>query len=131
MPTMKEIADELKPCPFCGPGNSFVELYKNEYGKWIIGCGVCGSHSGTSSKNVKEDVVKAWNTRASEWLHFDTAPKDGTRILCFAGGYIYAVEWDVDESYWVVDDNKHGPFPLRGPYPSFWMPTPDPPKVNK
>lgn len=121
---------ELKHCPFCGPGRSIVELYQDDNGKWIIGCGACGSHSGISPKNIKDDVVKAWNTRQnlSQWMKIDNAPKDGTRILCFAVGFIYAVEWDEEESCWVVDDNKHGPFPLRGGRPSHWMPMPDPPK---
>ena len=51
----------LKHCPFCGKGNSQVELYQNEYGLWTIGCGACGSHSGVS-KN-KERVIFSWNSR--------------------------------------------------------------------
>jgi len=56
---MKE--SELKPCPFCGKGKSIVTLYQREHGFWIIGCGACGSHSGTS-KNM-ESVVNSWNKR--------------------------------------------------------------------
>lgn len=34
---------------------------------------------------------------------------------------------------WSVDDNKHGPFALRGyinPYPTHWMPLPAPPALG-
>lgn len=72
----------------------------------------------------------------SEWQAIETAPKDGTEILAFFGPHtgVVQVSWGEAASggfeLWVVDDHKHGPFYLRGysePYPSHWMPLPDPP----
>lgn len=59
-----EIQYELKHCPFCGKGNSVVELYENEIKFWIVGCGACGSHSGISKDKSK--VVASWNSRPHE-----------------------------------------------------------------
>ena len=56
-------ADGLLPCPFCGPGMSQVSLYKNEYDRWQVGCGACGSHTGTCA--TAERATTLWNTRAA------------------------------------------------------------------
>ncbi|MBD7992882.1 Lar family restriction alleviation protein [Ochrobactrum sp. Sa2BUA5] len=56
----------LKPCPFCGPGESVVECYTDDYGYWKVGCGRCGSHSGTrpqSDPDAKSKIISTWNTR--------------------------------------------------------------------
>lgn len=60
----KEEVVEVKHCPFCGKGNSMVDLYVTDYGFWTIGCGACGSHSGHSKD--KEKVLKSWNSRPHE-----------------------------------------------------------------
>lgn len=60
------------------------------------------------------------------WRPIDTAPKDGTTILVSAGGFVYAVAWDDDADWWVVDDNKNGPYRLREAPPTEWMPAPKP-----
>lgn len=65
----------------------------------------------------------------------DTAPKDGTPILVFfdrPGLGWMRVTWDDphgdgDYAIWCVDDNKHGPYPLRGYSEGddlAWMPLP-------
>lgn len=54
-------------CPHCGPGNSLVEAYEDDYGYWKVGCGACGSHSGPLHPNHKPDarrlVIESWNRR--------------------------------------------------------------------
>lgn len=62
---------ELKPCPFCGPIPAAPELYKDEYGAWVVGCGCCGSHSGRLPDNehfpnARQRVIDAWNRRNGE-----------------------------------------------------------------
>jgi len=71
----------------------------------------------------------------SDWQPIETAPKDGTEILVFVPpstytrGYVRSVQWrDHDIDFWHVEDNKHGPFPLRGGSPTHWIPLPEPPK---
>lgn len=65
---------------------------------------------------------------ASQWQPIETAPKDGSAILVNAGGFCYAVEWSDEFDWWAVDDNKLGPFRLRGQAPTHWMPLPPAPK---
>jgi hypothetical protein len=57
------VSKELLPCPFCGPGMSQVSLYQNEYERWQVGCGACGSHTGTCA--TAERAAALWNTRLS------------------------------------------------------------------
>lgn len=79
----------------------------------------------------------------SEWQPIETAPKDGTLILIsFGEKGVRAVSWDspwddpvtFENGIWCVDDDKHGPYPLRGynedgyNAPTHWMPLPNPPK---
>jgi hypothetical protein len=76
----------------------------------------------------------------SEWQPIETVPKDGTRILVYFGSMgVREVFWsdahDADFKLWCVDDNKHGPYYLRGwsetgeRAPTHWMPLPEPPNV--
>jgi hypothetical protein len=66
--------------------------------------------------------------RIGGWQLIETAPKDGTAILVAEGYHIYCVEWSEELDWWAVDDNKLGPFRLRGPAPTHWMPLPAAPK---
>ena len=54
---------KLKPCPMCGPENSIVECYQDEYGKWRVACGACGLHSGFRADNNVKLIKKHWNCR--------------------------------------------------------------------
>ena len=66
-----------------------------------------------------------------EWQPIETAPKDGTDILVMTGETMHVVRWiniHGDFDYWAVDDNKHGPFTLRGKAPTHWLPLPETPK---
>jgi len=54
---------KLKPCPMCGPENSIVECYQDEYGKWRVACGACGLHSGFRADNNVKLIKKHWNRR--------------------------------------------------------------------
>lgn len=65
---------------------------------------------------------------ASPWQPIETAPKDGRAILVNAGGFSYSVEWSEEFDWWCVDDNKLGPFRLRGCAPTHWMPLPPAPE---
>lgn len=76
------------------------------------------------------------------WRDIATAPKDGTLILVHFGSKgVRAVSWDSpfhdevteENGIWCVDDDKHGPYGLRGyidegpSAPTHWMPLPAPP----
>ena len=87
--------------------------------------------------NQSLDLLREENERLrndaelSEWQPIETAPKDGTDILVMTGETMHVVRWiniHGDFDYWAVDDNKHGPFTLRGKAPTHWMSLPEPPK---
>ena len=61
-----------------------------------------------------------------KWRPIETAPKDESSILVYARHGFYVAFWF--EGWLAVDDNKHGPYPLRGPSPTHWMPLPAPPE---
>ena len=61
------------------------------------------------------------------WKPIETAPKDGQAILVTDGMHCYCVEWDEEFDWWTVDDNKLGPFRLRGSAPTHWMKLPEAP----
>lgn len=84
--------------------------------------------------------------QAPAWQPIETAPKDGRLILVnFGCKGVRAVSWgspfhdDVTEEngLWCVDDDKHGPFPLRGycaagpTAPTHWMPLPAAPQTKE
>ena len=87
--------------------------------------------------NQSLDLLREENERLRkdagriEWQPIETAPKDGTDILVMTGETMHVVRWiniHGDFDYWAVDDNKHGPFTLRGKAPTHWLPLPEPPK---
>lgn len=76
----------------------------------------------------------------SEWQPIETAPEDGKTAVLIYGegllrtGYMMAVaayvpvdRQDSEIRWWHVDDGKFGPYPVRGPAPTHWMPLPEPP----
>ena len=52
--------DLMKSCPFHSY-TSMVGAVENDYGRWQVGCGACGSFTGTHK--TKEEAIAAWNTR--------------------------------------------------------------------
>jgi len=58
------------------------------------------------------------------WKPIESAPKNGEWILVWAPHGFYVVAWLGEDmgyiNWWHVEDNKHGPFPLRGASPVCW-----------
>lgn len=55
----------LKPCPFCGPGNSIPGLWFDDTVQaHRVNCGSCGSGTGFKPRGTEEDAAEAWNRRA-------------------------------------------------------------------
>lgn len=104
---------------------------------------------GTTRANEREAVIAkaeqmqayadARVMEAQQWQPIETAPKDGSTILVwFRQHGAMTVCWgDLDYDHtseyanWLVDDHKHGPYPVRG-YSrgddTHWMPLPAPPQ---
>jgi Lar family restriction alleviation protein len=55
----------LKPCPFCGPGNSIPGVWFDDTtNAYRVSCGRCGSGTGFKPRWTEADAAEAWNTRA-------------------------------------------------------------------
>lgn len=79
-------------------------------------------------KTIADAEAALTAAKAGGWLPIETAPKDGTAILVSEGRFCWCVEWNEEFDWWAVDDNKLGPFRLRGAAPTHWQPLPTPPK---
>lgn len=67
-PGVSELSDGLGAllhCPFCGPGESHVDLWFDDCSKrWRVGCGRCGCSTGTHpTDRTPAPAVAAWNRR--------------------------------------------------------------------
>ena len=60
---MKELTNELKPCPFCGSDELFIDEgeYRNDYS---INCTDCGCRIGYFDTYAQ--AASAWNRRTYE-----------------------------------------------------------------
>jgi Lar family restriction alleviation protein len=58
--------EDLKGCPFCGPGNSAVSPYFDDmYQAWRVACGRCAVSTGFNPKDrTKDKAIELWNRRA-------------------------------------------------------------------
>ena len=64
--------EELKPCPFCGSEDVFLEDASDKNGElWVVGCNKCfvafsaGSESSEGCADAtREETIAAWNRRA-------------------------------------------------------------------
>lgn len=84
----KEI--ELLNCPFCG-GEAYI--IEDDPIFWVrcnsLTCGVC---SKTMPCGSRAKAIKEWNTRYER--------------TCTVEGYDTGYEWDIDDTYYQVDDPK-------------------------
>lgn len=89
---------------------------------------LCGDPGRSSFADGLERMALA--ALEQEWRPIETAPKDHTWILVWCEHGQYVVGWNDEDGigWWVVDDNKHGPYMLRGSAPTHWFPLPTPPR---
>lgn len=80
-----------------------------------------------AAQGFRDGVAATQPAVAAGWQSIGTAPKDGQAILVTDGRGCYCVEWNEEFDWWTVDDNKLGPFRLRGSAPTHWMPLPPAP----
>ena len=79
-----------------------------------------------AAQGFRDGVAK---DQQAMWRRIETAPKGGQAILVTDGMDCYCVEWDEEFDWWTVDDNKLGPFRLRGSAPTHWMKLPEAPNA--
>lgn len=86
-------------------------------------------------------VLSTCALAAPAWQPIESAPKDGTTVLVYFNRHgigVQSVSWTdrdgghtSEHAHWHVDDNKYGPYPLRGyakQDATHWMPLPAAPK---
>lgn len=126
----------LEPCPFCGPGQSQVDLWFDDVAKrWRVGCGRCGCSTGISPRDkTQAPAIEAWNRRhrsasspqETGWRTIDSAPKDGTYIIGGRAEKRSKMMWWETQSggggRWLIDD---GDFSPAKPQPTHWQPVPE------
>jgi hypothetical protein len=94
---------ELLPCPFCGGGETSIR--ENRHSPTMSGCGGlisveithwCPAVPGQPSRNTitrtgrdHASAIAAWNRRTppNDWQPIETAPTDGTAVLCWPFNY--------------------------------------------
>ena len=96
------MSEELKPCPFCGPGGSVVSLYACDSGYVRVACGACGSQSGhrhERHEDAQSRIMHLWNTRPIE----DALQ---ARIVEMEAAIVYLA--NLRSAYWDLPRNGHG-----------------------
>jgi Lar family restriction alleviation protein len=58
---------DLLPCPFCGETDLQLESFSG-FGEDVVICRSCLATFSQQEITCKEDLIKAWNTRASGWI---------------------------------------------------------------
>ena len=82
-----------------------------------------------AAQGFRDGVAAPQPAGAAGWQSIETAPRDGQAILVTDGWDCYCVEWSEEFDWWTVDDNKLGPFRLRGSAPTHWMKLPEAPNA--
>lgn len=65
------MSDELKPCPFCGSTEVYVEEYEHHPGamRWRVLCAGCMAGIDTGIRQSMGQAVQDWNRRAERTCH--------------------------------------------------------------
>ena len=84
--TIAEVVPKLEPCE-CGRTPTILRRKRLRSGRfqvdemWIE-CTPCGARGSTYHPDDEPTAIAAWNRRASGWQPIETAPRDGTWVLC-------------------------------------------------
>jgi Lar family restriction alleviation protein len=102
---VREMTEELKPCPFCGGEASFT-LTESRAGKWgFVKCGSCGATCNDDDVGDADWCVDVWNRRAPSASIADTAGAQSAEQERERFEADYAVVWNrsMHENGWASD----------------------------
>ncbi|MGB3833764.1 MAG: Lar family restriction alleviation protein [Mesorhizobium sp.] len=91
------MAQELKPCPFCGTDSIDAIQYAchDKTGRWSVDCLRCGTE-GPSTLAGMATAAKLWNTRPSDKLIARAIPIIETERQCLADSHSVGGELRID-----------------------------------
>jgi len=103
---------------------------RREFEEWAESIGYAVERYGISDLYMGNSVPVSWEAwqaaRDRQWLKIESAPKDGTEIICLEDNDIYKAAWSKDE-FWLV---YCGQPVVIGIEPTHWMPLPPNPPAN-
>lgn len=119
---------ELKPCPFCGSKEIDPRGWASTDSAGPA-CDDCGAATGDVGDTLEENI-RLWNTRVSQWLPIESAPRTTRSILvwCPERQNQYMVSWDdrYEEGEW----RTVGGWTALTEQPTHWQPLPAAPEVE-
>lgn len=135
---------DLLNCPFCGGTDLHLELFSG-WGADVVICRDCLAIFSQQEITCKEDLINAWNTRASGWIPCrermpdmmaDRRPKSGWSddlkpsddVLCYTNFKRQIVAWyshAYDEWTDVEEDHTYSRDEI-----THWRPLPDNPETE-
>lgn len=115
------------PICFCSGGSRY---YEEKIIEGVLHCRSTPLGKWEVSEGVIPDVENSL-PREMKWQPIETAPRDGTRILCWCGEYVDICfmqdKYEVGE-VWMTDNCvDFGGYEM----PSHWMPLPEAPDMRK
>lgn len=115
----------LRECPMCG---GEAELGGKGLDRWAGACTDADCQTEGPMRKGREAATAAWNRRASPWRTMETAPRDGTDVLCWAP----AVAPDYPKPEQRIDrwEKKYSGFGRMRPGQPYthYQPLPEPPE---
>lgn len=82
---------------------------------------------------IEEQAKEIERLNNQSWNPIETAPKDGTPLLCYAKtesvNPFITIGWYEDHRWYMIDSMSHE-FGFRATQPSHWIPLPKAPKEN-
>ena len=120
---------KLLPCPFCGSDDLDIADYEVQEGKFFSMV-VCDKCTATGPEGLTQfEARDKWNKAPrNAWQPIETAPKDGTKILVWAGGEawkVYRRRLLNGGFAWCIDEHENGRLTFGDDYGvTHWLPLP-------
>ena len=133
--------NELKPCPFCGGANLYIDGYDHTAGKrWRVVCLDCMAMVDPGTEQQKYRAIEAWNRRADGWIPASKPPEEPGHYLAVvkrtAPEELAGNGTSIRKMRWMGEDWRYAThIPARvgreiSDEVTHWMPLPEPPDAN-
>lgn len=125
---MEKSKIDLLPCPFCGETDFHLESFSG-FGTDVVICRGCLATFSQQEITCEEDLIKAWNTRASGWIPCsERIPEKSTSVLISAQGHRVTAFYDSVKGVFMLTETEGLFYSMSAV--THWMPLPDPPEAE-